>query len=81
MIKKIRSIFNSKNDQIIFPEEVLGNWHVNFILHMASILKPSCYVELGLYQCELFNKMIPYCERLYGVDIVESVSAFMKKST
>ena len=81
MIKKIHSILNFKNDKIILPKEVLGNWHVNFILHIASILRPACYVELGLYQCELFNKMIPYCGKLYGVDIVESVSTYMKKST
>jgi predicted O-methyltransferase YrrM len=81
MIKKIRSFFNFKNDQIKFPDKVLGNWHVNFIIHMASILRPACYVELGLYQCELFNRMVPYCGRLYGVDIVESVSSYMKKSS
>ena len=81
MIKKIFSFFGFKNDQIKFPDDVRENWHVNFILHMASILRPNCYVELGLYQCELFNKMIPYCEKLYGVDIVESVSSHMKKTT
>ncbi len=81
MIKKIRSALNFNNDQIKFPDEVLENWHVNFIIHMASILRPACYVELGLYQCELFNRMIPYCGRLYGVDIVESVSSYMKKSS
>ena len=60
---------------------MLENWHVNFILHIASILKPSCYVELGSYQCELFNRMIPYCDKLYGVDILESASIHMQKST
>lgn len=58
---------------------VLGNWHVNFIVHLASIIKPKTYVELGLYQCELFNKIIPFADELIGVDLAVEAGTFMKK--
>ncbi len=62
-------------------QPVLGNWHVEFILHLASILRPRTYVELGLYQCELFNRMIPHAENLIGVDMAIEAGAHMKKSS
>jgi hypothetical protein len=57
-----------------------GNWHVNFIEHIAAITSPKVYVELGLYECELFNRIEPYAERLIGVDMRADVEAFMIKS-
>lgn len=80
MLNRIYSFFNFKKNKITLSEEVFGNWHVDFILHLATIIKPRCYVELGLYQGELFNKMIPYCDTLHGVDMDETVSKFIKKS-
>lgn len=64
-----------------FPVEIKGNWHVNLILHLASISQPKVYVELGLYQCELFNKMIPFADKLIGVDLSEQAGQFMKKTS
>ncbi len=58
---------------------VLGNWHVEFILHLASITRPRTYVELGLYQCELFNRMIPHAETLIGVDMAKDAGKHMKR--
>lgn len=80
-MKKIRSLFSFKSNKLKLPDQVLGNWHVNFIVHLASILKPKCYVELGLYQCELFNKIAPFCEEMFGVDISKDASKFMKNSS
>ena len=34
------------------------NWHEDFIVHLAKVLKPNVYVELWLYKCELFNRII-----------------------
>ncbi len=31
------------------------NWHEDFIINLAAQFRPKVYVELGLYQCELFN--------------------------
>lgn len=45
------------------------NWHEDFILFLVSIVRPKVYVELGLYQCALFNRVIPFAETLIGVDI------------
>ena len=56
------------------------NWHEDFITHLARITKPAVYVELGLYRCKLFNKMIPVADRLIGVDNDPSVVRYMKKS-
>ena len=47
------------------------NWHEDFIINLAAQFRPKVYVELGLYQCELFNGVIPYAETLIGVDISE----------
>lgn len=53
--------------------------HEDIIVLLAKILKPKIYVELGLYECRLFNKMIPFVrDRLIGVDINSRASKFMK---
>ncbi len=60
--------------------EIPVNWHEDFIVHLASVLRPKVYVELGLYQCALFNKIIPHADQLIGIDIVKSAGEFMDKS-
>jgi hypothetical protein len=60
-------------------QPVLGNWHVEFILHLARNLRPRTYVELGLYKCELFNRMIPLAETLIGVDMAVEPGVHMRK--
>ena len=69
---KAKSWFGKNENQV-----VLGNWHVEFILHLARLTKPKTYVELGLYQCELFNQMIPYAEKLIGVDMATAAGEHM----
>lgn len=44
-------------------------WHQNFILHLASVLRPENYLEIGIYRCGLFNQMLPYAKKLTGVDV------------
>ncbi len=55
-------------------------WHENFIVHLASILKPNIYVELGLYRCKLFNRIIPYANNLIGVDIAPETKKYISHS-
>ncbi len=62
------------------PKEPGNNWHENFIVHLAAVLRPKVYVELGLYQCELFNRIIPYSEYLIGIDSAEKAGIYMKKN-
>lgn len=61
------------------PKLPNDNWHEDFIVHLASILQPKVYVELGLYKCELFNRIIPYSQKLIGVDTESTAGEFMKK--
>ncbi|TYR75829.1 class I SAM-dependent methyltransferase [Rossellomorea vietnamensis] len=56
------------------------NWHEDFILHLASVIRPKTYVELGLYRCELFNKMAEFSDQLVGVDINAGAGKYMLNS-
>lgn len=80
MIKNIKDFFLATSILKLHPEP-RGNWHVDFIIHLASVIRPTTYVELGLYECELFNKMIPYANRLFGVDMATEAGAHMVKSS
>jgi len=55
-------------------------WHEDFIVHLASIIRPKVYVELGIYHCALFNRIIPYAEELIGVDINSEAGQYMQIS-
>lgn len=55
--------------------------HEEIIISFAKILKPKVYVELGVYQCFIVNKMIPFVsESVYAVDIKKEAGIFMKKN-
>ena len=56
------------------------NWHEDFIVYLASQYRPKVYVELGLYQCELLNKVVPYADTLIGVDISAEAGKLMTVS-
>ncbi|KJR96098.1 MAG: methyltransferase [Peptococcaceae bacterium BRH_c4a] len=56
------------------------NWHEDFIVQLAGIFRPKVYVELGLYHCALFNRLIPYAEQLIGVDISAEAGRYMQPS-
>ncbi len=56
------------------------NWHEDFIINLAAQFRSKVYVELGLYQCELFNGVIPYAETLIGVDISAEAGKWMNAS-
>jgi cephalosporin hydroxylase len=63
-----------KNLATKIREKIVGrtekvDWHESFIVQLASIVKPKLYVELGLYHCVVFNQVIPFAEKLIGVDI------------
>lgn len=60
-------------------QEVPENWHEEFIELLAAVVRPKTYVELGLYECALFNKIVPYAEKLIGLDIKPEAEKFMKK--
>lgn len=55
-------------------------WHEDFIVHLASIYRPRLYVELGIFRCAVFNRIIPYAEQLIGVDLDPNAGNYMEKS-
>lgn len=55
-------------------------WHEDFIVHLASLYRPRVYVELGIFHCALFNRIIPYAEQLIGVDCNSDAGAYMAPS-
>lgn len=73
-------MFFTKNQTVLLPTKGQENWHENFIVHLASVIRPKTYVELGLYKCELFNRIIPFAENLIGVDNSSNAGEHMKKS-
>jgi hypothetical protein len=56
------------------------NWHENFIVSLAEVVRPSVYVELGLFQCNLFNRIIPFAQLLIGVDLRPEAGQCMQQS-
>jgi predicted O-methyltransferase YrrM len=56
------------------------NWHEDFIVHLASIVRPKVYVELGVHHCKVFNRLVPYCEQLIGVDSNPDAVNWMARS-
>ncbi|HBV85226.1 MAG TPA: methyltransferase [Desulfosporosinus sp.] len=57
------------------------NWHEDFIVHLVSLIRPKVYVELGLYHCTLFNRIIHFAEQLVGVDISPEAGKYMQQSS
>jgi len=76
--KKVSGLLKGKTSDLYDWHD---NWHEKFIVHLAKIVRPAVYVELGLYRCSLFNAMIPHAGMLYGVDINPDAGKFMKKSS
>lgn len=51
------------------PSIRADKYHLDLILHLAQIIKPKSYLEIGTYKAGLFNLMIPIAEKLMAVDI------------
>jgi len=58
-----------------------SKWHQGLIIHLASILRPRVYLELGIFKCGLFNRMIPFAEQLIGVDANPEAGNHMARSS
>jgi hypothetical protein len=46
--------------------------HPKFFEFLFKYLKPECYLEIGVRQCETFNVVAKYCKKAIGVDIIKS---------
>ena len=81
LIPSLKFLLRSQRGIILrLSKDPGNNWHEKFIVHLAAVLRPKVYVELGLYHCELFNSVIPFADRLIGVDLAPEAGTFMKSS-
>jgi hypothetical protein len=65
---KLADLLNSKRMTksvgTIYPPPLKreGKYHIDFIVHLAQIMQPISYLEVGIFQSGLFNKMIPLAD-------------------
>ena len=55
-------------------------WHIEFMVALANVLRPSVYVELGVHRAELFNRIIPFAGQLIGVDTDPETAKSIQKA-
>lgn len=58
-----------------------ADFHVDLIVHLASILRPNCYVELGVYKGETFNRVSRFANKSYAVDINPESKSYIRKES
>ena len=51
-------------------KDVETSWHPEFIKHIAEVVKPSVYAEIGIYEGETFSIVIS--PKKYAVDISQA---------
>jgi hypothetical protein len=78
LIIKINNLINKAKVSVLFRKRNDSKWHINFILHLVSIIKPATYLEVGIFRCGLFNQVIPYVNSLVGLDINSNAGKYMK---
>jgi predicted O-methyltransferase YrrM len=61
--------FRGQRPPAVLEVEDPLTWHVDFIVSLARLLRPAVYVELGVHQAQLFNRIVPFAGQLIGVDI------------
>lgn len=81
MITKISNLTDKVRISILFRKRNDSKWHINFILHLVSIIKPTSYLEVGIFRCGLFNQVIPYADSLVGIDIDSNAGRYMKSNS
>src|SRR5207244_12976469 len=57
-----------------------SKWHQGLIIHLGSILRPRVYLELGVFKCGWFNRMITFAEQLICVHATPEAGKHMAKS-
>ena len=77
--QSVDSLLGLKSIPLRADGPVDAKWHLGFILNLAATLRPKNYLELGIYHCGLFNDIIPFAEKLTGVDIAPEAGRYMAK--
>lgn len=83
MIKRFQPLFQKVLDFYFDISKTSGevgdaDFHVDLVVHIASILRPKCYVELGVYKGETFNRVSKFADEAFAVDINEKSSEYIK---
>jgi len=81
LIIKILNLINKAKVSLLFRKRNDSKWHINFILHLVSIIKPASYLEVGIFRCGLFNQVIPYVDSLVGLDVDSNAGTYMKANS
>jgi cephalosporin hydroxylase len=88
MFKLFKKFHKSSNTEplqpppyILEPKTGVDIWHHAFIEHLAFLMKPKLYVELGIRECIVLNRIIPHAEKVIGVDIDPKAGEFMIRSS
>jgi len=77
-----RMLINLYSLRFIPPKSTThhANWHENYIAHLASLIQPELYVEVGIDKCQTFNKVLPFAKYLIGIDINPRCANYVTKS-
>ncbi len=78
LLEKIRRLYARIRGSRIQKENLL---YEDIIVLIAKSLKPRVYVELGVYQCDVINRIIPYVRKnAYAVDVSGDSGLFLSKN-
>jgi predicted O-methyltransferase YrrM len=55
-----------------------SKWHLEFIVHLASIVKPKKYLEVGIFQAGLINRLSPLIPEITAVDIDPQAKKYIR---
>lgn len=77
ILEKIRRIYSlAKNG----PSRNGNLDHKEIIQKIAQSLRPNTYVEVGVYQCDVINSILPFVKKhAYAVDVNSDSGLFLKK--
>ncbi|MGC6516478.1 MAG: class I SAM-dependent methyltransferase [Candidatus Puniceispirillaceae bacterium] len=86
MIRRIQPFAQKLLDKYFMATQTTGNvgdadFHVDMIVHLASVLRPKTYVELGTNRCETFNRVSQFAGTAYGADIWAESQSYMKNKS
>ena len=64
-----------------FQELRASKWHIDFIIHLVTIIKPRNYLEIGIYKAGLLNYLIDFIPEITAVDINPESARYIKKKS
>jgi len=86
IFRKFKPFFQRLMDKYFYYNRTSGevgdaDFHVDLVVHLASILRPDVYVELGVHKGETFNRTRVFSKEGYAVDINESSKNYLNEKS